>query len=190
MKNNAKILVVLVITTLISCGNIDTTNVQHPPPSKKRSQTCEQIKINKQQIESFDIENEIIENWLKIGMSEHYIVKALNEYRHIDSSYFSEVEGENLKDVYFNKIGIRFTFQKLDSGFSELIKIKAEKNCVYKTRQNIGIGSLSNDVYKSYPVNESLSNDSVIIVGNYYEGLFFFITRGKVSSFVIGSGAE
>ena len=64
--------------------------------------------------------------------------------------------------------------------------------CSWKTPQGIGIGSSDQEVRKAY--SQLLESDGQssqqLVVGSIYDGVIFYLKKGKVESIFVGAAAE
>ena len=81
-------------------------------------------------------------------------------------------------------------FIKLDNGdiVSNMIFIK--NNPEFKTSNNVGVGSTTQDIIKAYNGQISDFSNSSTIVGTIYGGIFFYLDDDKVTSFFLGASTE
>lgn len=200
MKNYLTIISLLIQTFIfINCKNdnrfktnLDSKNNNYNK-EKKITISKDSLKtdtIKKIPIKKFNLNEEKIDGWLKIGLDEKKVLEKLNEIEHLDSIYFSEAEGGEINDVNYPKIGLKLSFYRISENESVLNKIEVQNNSKFKTSRNIAIGSKISDIKSNYEVNKNESSENIIVIGNVYEGLFFNLKGGLVNSYILGAIAE
>lgn len=89
--------------------------------------------------------------------------------------------------------GIELNMVRQENG--QVVKaIYIKSPCNFKTKKNIGIGSIKKEVINAYQgkINPENTNDttSILIVGTVYGGIIFKFENDRVSSIFIGASSE
>jgi hypothetical protein len=137
--------------------------------------------------ENFKFENEIFNNWLKLGTTESEIIKNLGVAEK-DTIYFNEVNGYNGKDIFYLKRDLKIILNDSEKKYV-VEQIEIGPKCSFKTKFNIGIGSNFEDVIEVYSkyINKEESSQKNIVIGDVYFGLHIFFDNEKVNKIILGS---
>lgn len=134
---------------------------------------------------------ECFNNWLKLGISEKLIIEKIGKPNNL-KSYYSEVSGYNCKEYNFTKEGIVLILEENDDKIFKVIDIKILINSSYKLNSGVKIGNRIEVVKEKYnnQINLKDSHKDIIIIGDVYYGIYFYIHNEKVQQIQIGSLAE
>jgi hypothetical protein len=187
-----RIILLVFIALLISCKEKEKQELNE---SKVVLDTTDiEVQVLKQttnvELENYKFENEIFDNWLKLGLAESEVIKNLGVAEK-DTTYFNEVNGYNGKDIFYLKKGLKIILNDSENKYAvEQIEIGSKSNL--KTKFDIGIGSNYEDVMKVYSkyINKDETTKENIVIGDMYFGLHFFFKNKKVNEIILGSLAE
>lgn len=137
--------------------------------------------------------SEIINGWIKLGISQDLLIKKLNEPEIKGEDEYWGATGNYVQKWIYVKIGLTFLMESdVKAGLKKVIGISMESPCLFKTNHNLGINSSIKEVKLCYQktIDKENSNDSIIVVGSVYSGSYFYFTKDFVSKIFIGSLAE
>lgn len=153
-------------------------------------ETQELKESNNAELENYKLEDEIFENWLKLGLAESEIIKKLGVAEK-DTTYFNEVNGYNSKDIFYFKKDLKIILNDSENKYV-VEQIEIGPKSILKTKFDIGIGSNYEDVMNVYSkyINKDETTRENIVIGDMYFGLHFFFKNKKVNEIILGSLAE
>jgi hypothetical protein len=188
--NEIKFVLLLSILYLFSCNRVSennsTNNVTIP-------NAISQLKVDTSNPKLFEFteEFESFNKWLKIGVSEKRILEKLGKPLN-QKLYYSEVTGSNCKEFNYINEGVVLILEENDDKFFQVIDINILGNSNFKLNSGVKIGDSIKIVKEKYSnqINLKESHKEVIIIGDVYYGLYFFIHKDKIQQIQIGSLAE
>ena len=129
---------------------------------------------------------------IKLGLDLNQVIKYLGEPDSISELSFSEVNGEYCQEVFYKDNGIELDFELEEDSTKTVTRIFVTKPCLLESAKSIGIGTHYDSVlvaYKDY-INPNDTDFEQITAGTIYGGVIFLFEDKKVSSILIGAGAE
>jgi|CXWL01.1.fsa_nt_gi hypothetical protein len=97
------------------------------------------------------------------------------------------------QDWFYKTKGITLNMESNKNLAEQTIfSITITSPCIYKTKNNIGIGNTYKEVMTAYEkdIDKSASDKTSITVGSIYGGIIFDFKNDKVGKIFIGAGAE
>ena len=177
---------------IVSCNqNVDSENAVEQATKKIEVEEVLQIDENTDYSEiGFQLmETESIGS-LKLEMKVEDIEIATGEPHDVTDFEYWGADGYEHQSRFYQDSTIDIDFIKLDNGdiVSNMIFIK--NNPEFKTSNNVGVGSTTQDIIKAYNGQISDFSNSSTIVGTIYGGIFFYLDDDKVTSFFLGASTE
>jgi hypothetical protein len=138
--------------------------------------------------------SEILDGWLKLGISGEQIVHRLGAPQKGRNKYWGAL-GTYIQEWRYPIGGVTLEMESETEAGEKTISrggITIIAPCTMKTSQMIGIGSLKKDVVKWYGglIDTTNSDEEKIVVGTIYGGTIFTFVNGRVSQIFIGAAAE
>jgi hypothetical protein len=133
---------------------------------------------------------------LKIGQHYKETLRVLGDPGHKSKPIEWEADGLMHEDWNYGAKGLMLNmaaeYDKRDSTLA-VFTITATPPCAMKTRANMGIGNTIDEVRAAYKrdINNEMSNEEQVVVGEIYGGIIFtFGTDKKVNRVFLGAAAE
>lgn len=180
-----QIIFCLSVLSVLSCKEEKTQEVQK----------FEQVILKAAEAEkavSFDINAEVFDGWLKLGVTENVVLAKLSKDYKVEYDELSEVNGLYQQLWDFEKAGISLLMEsETHEGEKRVAAIYIAGPSNYKTSKGLGIGSDKLHVYQEYNKHiDSVGLPETIVVGTIYEGMLFSIKNDTVTDIFVGAAAQ
>ena len=136
---------------------------------------------------------EVLDQWLKIYIDETEIVNRLGNPEKVGKIEFWDALGTYVQKWEFPSKGIELEMESESKHALKTVKsISITDPCTYQTSRGLQVGSPIEDIYTNYKelIDQDFSDDTLVVIGNIYNGTVFEITDSKISKIFIGSIAE
>ena len=137
------------------------------------------------------LQNETIGD-LKIGLSIDKTLELLGESNEKTKLELWGADGEYHHTMIYHDKGIEIDIVGENGTKQKIGMISITEPCLFKTKENIGIGSGIYAVKTAYKglINPEFSDSNSIVVGSIYGGLILKMENDKVKKIIVGAVAE
>jgi hypothetical protein len=189
LKRISFLLLIIIIISLNGCSSVDSKYGTDTNSDDENRYSNKDHFIIDSAVTPEVVYNEKIGS-LRFGMTSSEVISILGEANDIQElSLYSSKDRILYVWSYKNK-GIELSLLSDDSSknlTSTVTMITITNPCNYKTSKGIQIGSTLKDIKDKYTINDELSGNDEIVVGDLFNSLTFSIENDKVKKIFIGS---
>lgn len=138
-------------------------------------------------------QNDSLDNGLTYGMEKNYVLNILGKPDYIGNNEYWAGTGNTYQVWEYTDIGLSLIIETFsDTSLSRIYMMEISQISTLCTSKNVCINSSKDYVlaqYKSF-INKELSTPSMIVIGDEYKGIYFYLQNEKVVKIVLGYVAE
>ena len=136
---------------------------------------------------------ESLNNGLTYDMGKDNVLNILGKPDYIGDNEYWEATGNTYQVWEYTDIGLSLIIETLsDTSLSRIYMMEISQISTLCTSKNVCINSSKDYVIAQYEsfINKELSNHSMIVIGDEYKGIYFYLQNEKVVKIVLGYVAE
>ena len=209
MKILTRIIHIVIALFMVSCGSkpitdqsqiADTTQlysadgINLPKVETKSDSVLKPEKYEGKNLS--DIGNELLRTEtlgeIRMDLSSDQVIKILGEPDKKTEPELWGADGLTHRTWSYKMKGLEFDLSGSAEKELKIETITAKAGCNFKTKKNIGIGSIYNDVKNIYvnAMDKETSDGTKLVLGSIYGGIIFNFQANKVESIFFGASAE